>query len=164
MVNRPRVHVLLARLYPVRARRRPPSQPSASCSLPSRIRLCSLTLRSTTTTDYLVVYGTFDEKQIGRDRTPDKSVKHLAIGIVGESRRFLLFPVVRESPDPPRMSSVHVCTDRDHVHAPIRQERPTSDDVQLGLPVALGRVGGRPRLLFREFPFLSSKTTSLTRP
>ncbi|GAA5991232.1 hypothetical protein JCM5350_005948 [Sporobolomyces pararoseus] len=31
---------------------------------------------------YLVVYGTFDEKQIGRDRTPDKSVKHLAIGIV----------------------------------------------------------------------------------
>ncbi|GAA5864158.1 hypothetical protein JCM5353_002844 [Sporobolomyces roseus] len=30
---------------------------------------------------YLVHYGTFDEKQIGRDRTPDKSIKHLAIGI-----------------------------------------------------------------------------------
>ncbi|GAA5933860.1 sterol desaturase family protein [Sporobolomyces koalae] len=30
---------------------------------------------------YCVEYGTFDEKQIGRDRTPDKSVPHLAIGI-----------------------------------------------------------------------------------
>jgi len=30
-------------------------------------------------TDYLVHYGTFDEKQIGRDRTPDKSIKHLAM-------------------------------------------------------------------------------------
>ncbi|GAA5936181.1 sterol desaturase family protein [Sporobolomyces koalae] len=31
---------------------------------------------------YLVYYGTFDEKNIGRDRTPDKSVTHLAIGIL----------------------------------------------------------------------------------
>ncbi|GAA5834537.1 hypothetical protein JCM5353_008150 [Sporobolomyces roseus] len=30
---------------------------------------------------YCVKYGTFDEKQIGRDRTPDKSVPHLASGI-----------------------------------------------------------------------------------
>ncbi|GAA6033027.1 hypothetical protein JCM8097_000107 [Rhodosporidiobolus ruineniae] len=30
---------------------------------------------------YCVKFGTFDEKQIGRDRTPDKSVKHLAGGI-----------------------------------------------------------------------------------
>jgi len=29
-----------------------------------------------------VKHGTFDEKQIGRDRTPDKSVKHLAMGIL----------------------------------------------------------------------------------
>ncbi|CEQ42361.1 SPOSA6832_04159 [Sporobolomyces salmonicolor] len=30
---------------------------------------------------YCVKFGTFDEKQIGRDRTPDKSVRHLAIGV-----------------------------------------------------------------------------------
>ncbi|KDE04586.1 hypothetical protein MVLG_04966 [Microbotryum lychnidis-dioicae p1A1 Lamole] len=29
-----------------------------------------------------VEYGTFDEKQIGRDRTPDKAVNHLAVGIL----------------------------------------------------------------------------------
>ncbi|SCV73332.1 BQ2448_7258 [Microbotryum intermedium] len=29
-----------------------------------------------------VEYGTFDEKQIGRDRTPDKAVNHLAAGIL----------------------------------------------------------------------------------
>lgn len=33
-------------------------------------------------TDYCVKYGTFDEKNIGRDRTPDKSVNHLAKGIL----------------------------------------------------------------------------------
>lgn len=32
--------------------------------------------------DYCQRLGTFDEKQIGRDRTPDKSVKHLAVGIL----------------------------------------------------------------------------------
>ena len=32
-----------------------------------------------------VELGTFDEKNIGRDRTPDKSVKHLAAGITGSS-------------------------------------------------------------------------------
>ncbi|SGY43712.1 BQ5605_C001g00049 [Microbotryum silenes-dioicae] len=31
---------------------------------------------------YALKYGTLDEKEIGRDRTPDKSVPHLAIGIV----------------------------------------------------------------------------------
>ncbi|GAA5895849.1 hypothetical protein JCM8208_005104 [Rhodotorula glutinis] len=31
---------------------------------------------------YCVKLGTFDEKQIGRDRTPDKSVNHLAAGIL----------------------------------------------------------------------------------
>ncbi|GAA5952228.1 hypothetical protein JCM21900_000460 [Sporobolomyces salmonicolor] len=30
---------------------------------------------------YCVKFGTFDEKQIGRDRTPDKSVRHLAVGV-----------------------------------------------------------------------------------
>ncbi|GJN93663.1 hypothetical protein Rhopal_006720-T1 [Rhodotorula paludigena] len=30
---------------------------------------------------HCVKLGTFDEKQIGRDRTPDKSVKHLAYGV-----------------------------------------------------------------------------------
>lgn len=33
--------------------------------------------------DYSIKFGTFDEKQIGRDRTPDKSVNHLAVGILG---------------------------------------------------------------------------------
>ncbi|BGP00674.1 hypothetical protein RTG_03104 [Rhodotorula toruloides ATCC 204091] len=32
--------------------------------------------------DYSIKFGTFDEKQIGRDRTPDKSVNHLAVGIL----------------------------------------------------------------------------------
>lgn len=34
---------------------------------------------------HCVKLGTFDEKQIGRDRTPDKSVKHLAYGVTGTS-------------------------------------------------------------------------------
>ncbi|BGP50918.1 hypothetical protein JCM10450v2_006844 [Rhodotorula kratochvilovae] len=32
--------------------------------------------------DHCLKFGTFDEKNIGRDRTPDKSVKHLAGGII----------------------------------------------------------------------------------
>ncbi|GAA5977526.1 hypothetical protein JCM5350_004722 [Sporobolomyces pararoseus] len=52
---------------------------------------------------YCVHYGTFDEKQIGRDRTPDKSVPHLAWGItvymfVRTAIAFYLHYNKRESP------------------------------------------------------------------
>lgn len=36
--------------------------------------------------DYCTKLGVFDEKMIGRDRTPDKSVNGLAKGITGELR------------------------------------------------------------------------------
>lgn len=42
-----------------------------------------LQLTPATVTDLCLEYGTLDEKQIGRDRTPDKSVNNLAVGIIG---------------------------------------------------------------------------------
>ena len=39
-------------------------------------------IRPLTLADFAVTLGVFDEKMIGRDRTPDKSVNNLAKGIV----------------------------------------------------------------------------------
>ena len=102
---------------------------------------------------YCVKYGTFDEKQIGRDRTPDKSVPHLASGITGTStlyRSLISSPLTSVSS---YNASLHVCSYRHRLHFTLQQDGPTLEHCRVELSHPTGTLADHSRLLLRAFLF-----------
>jgi len=97
------------------------------------------------------LYGTLDEKQIGRDRTADRSVNRLALAItcellsrlgINSSQVLILTLLLRRSR--------HVCANGDSVCLTIRCTNSITLCIQLELPSQTCGLGNNARLLFRE--------------